>query len=335
MAKRAGVGIGTVSRVLNNSEQVSPATQARVLAAMQELDFKPSPIARQLPRKQKTRSIGVITHSFFNYDSFMARLRGVQRGLNEADAAYELVLYNATSLRSYDERLQAISAGGPVEGLVIIDLRLDDEHRTALDRAGIPYVGLNEHLDNTWPTIGCDNKVGGYLATRHLIELGHQRIAYVGDEFLDTYGFFTSSQRFAGFSRAMEEAKLPIVDAYTRLGPFGDDVARALTAELLTMETPPTAIFAMSDTQALGCMAAAREAGLRVPDDLSIIGYDNLDIAYYTNLTTIDQHLERGGRSGIRYLLARIDNAPHIVKPALPPLKVVVRGTTAPPPPKA
>lgn len=328
VAKRAGVGIGTVSRVLNNSPQVSEATQARVLEAINELDFKPSHVARQLPRKTKLHNIGVITHSWFSYDSFTARLRGVQSGLLELDEPYELILYNVSSLENYDERLQTITAAGPVEGLLVIDLDLTEDHRSLLDRNGIPYVGLNERQKREWPGIGCNNRIGSYMATQHLIDLGHHRIAYIGDEFYDHYGFFTSRERFEGYEKALHDAEIPLSDEYVCLGPFGDDTARQLAADLLSLPEPPTAIFAMSDTQALGCITAAREAGFSVPDDLSVIGYDNLNIALHANLTTIDQHLERGGLYGVRYLMALIHKEPHPVKPALPPLRLIQRGTT-------
>lgn len=333
VAKRAGVGIGTVSRVLNNSSQVSPATQARVLEAIEALDFKPSQVARQLPRKLKLHNIGVITHSQFNYDSFTARLHGVQSGLMDADVPYEIILYNVSSLARYDERLHTITSAGPVEGLLVIDLDLHDRHRALLDRNSIPYVGLNELQGRDWPCIGCDNTTGSIMATRHLIELGHTRIAYVGDEFHDEYEFYTSRERFEGYRTALAEAGLPFNEAYVRLGPFGDETARRLTVDLLALDEPPTAIFAMSDTQALGCITAAREAGWRVPDDLSVIGYDNLSIARHAALTSVEQHLETGGRSGARYLLSLIRGDPHAVKPALPPLKIIQRSTTAPPRP--
>ncbi len=331
VAKRAGVGIGTVSRVLNNSKQVSKATQARVLKAIDDLGFKPSHVARQLPRKTRLHNIGVITHSWFNYDSFSARLRGVQRGLLELEAPFELILYNVSSLKSYDERLKTITVAGPVEGLLVIDLDISEEHRKMLDRTNIPYVGLNERQGRNWPTLGCDNHIGSQMAVQHLIDLGHERIAYVGDEFLDSYGFFTSSERFEGYKRALEDAGLPVLEKYVRLGPFGDEVAQRITPDLLALKTPPTAIFAMSDTQALGCIAAARNAGLRVPDDLSVIGYDNINLARYTGLTTVNQHLETGGSYGIHYLISLINRDKDSEKPKLPALEVVERATTCPP----
>jgi DNA-binding LacI/PurR family transcriptional regulator len=172
------------------------------------------------------------------------------------------------------------------------------------------------------------------MATQHLIDLGHHRIAYVGDKFHDGYGFSTSRERFEGYEKALHDAGIPLNHHYIQLGPFGDETASGLTQELLTLDAPPTAIFAMSDTQALGCITAAREAGWRVPEDLSVIGYDNLSISLHADLSTVDQHLERGGRYGVRYLLAIIDKQPNPIKPALPPLRVIQRGTTAPPPVK-
>lgn len=328
VARRARVGIGTVSRVLNNSPQVSDGTRERVLKAIEELNFKPSVTARQLPRGAQLHNIGVITQPFFNYYSFVERLRGVQRGLAATDDNYELILYNVSSLENYDERLKVIARAAPVEGLLVIDLDLAEEYRAVLDRAGIAYVGINEFQDRDWPCIGCDNEAGGALATQYLIDLGHRHIAYLGDEFLDEYGFFTSSERYEGYRRALAAHDLPLRDDYVCLGPFGYDEARVRTAQLLHDAPLVTAIFVMSDLQALGCMAAIRDAGLRVPEDISVMGYDDLEISRHTRLTTVRQHLEAGGMHALEYLLALMRGERDAPLPQLPPLEIVARGTT-------
>jgi len=330
VAEKAGVGVGTVSRVLNNSANVRPETRKRVLAAIAALGFKPKSAARQLPRKTFPRNIGVITQPFINYYSFVERLRGVQRYLGEQSEDFELVLYNISSPVSFEKRVRFVAQTGFVEGLLVIDLELSDEQLSLLDSAHIPLVGLNQFADRTWSCFGYDNIQGGQLATNYLAELGHTRIAYVGDEFLDEFGFYTSSERFEGYKRALREHKLPVNDDLVWLGPYGYESAKALTTNLLAQPVRPTAIFAMSDMQALGCIAAIREAGLSVPEDISVMGYDNLEVSLHTGLTTINQHLDDAGYVGMQTLHRLIRGTDSSVDGGLPPLEVIVRQTTRP-----
>ncbi len=332
VARKAGVGVGTVSRVLNNSPQVSPATREHVLAIIKELDFKPNTVARQLPRKTRVCNIGVITQPFINHYSFVERLRGVQRALVKLDRHYELVLYNISSPESYDDRLRTIAQTGPVDGLLIIDIDLTTEQFELLTSATIPFVGLNQFQDRPWPCIGSDNIYGGWLATSYLLDQGHTRIAYVGDDFVaHELKFETSLERYRGYSRALKERGLAVDDALVRLGPYGYETANTLMQSLLTLPQHPTAVFAMSDMQALGCIAAIQAAGLRVPDDISVIGYDNLEVSFLTGLTTINQSLERNGWLGVEYLLKVLASGNRDVPvPAMPPLQVIERQTTRP-----
>jgi LacI family transcriptional regulator, galactose operon repressor len=327
VARKAAVGVGTVSRVLNNNPKVSPQTRERVLAAIAELGFKPNSIARMLPRKTRIHNIGVITQPFISFRSFAERLRGVQRALYGHDTQHELVLYNASSLPHYDERLRAIVQLGAVEGLIIIDLDLHNGQKQMLLDARLPFVGINHFRGRDWPCIGTDNVEGGYRATRHLLDLGHRYIAYLGDEFVDTYGFNTSVERLEGCRKALDEVGLTLPQHYIRVSIHDYDAAREQAANLLMMPDRPTAVFAMSDIQALACITAARQLGLRIPDDLSVIGYDDLEVSMHIGLTTVRQHLELSGRIALEYLLRLIDGdeAP---PPSLPPLEVIIRQTT-------
>lgn len=329
VAKKAGVGIGTVSRVLNNHPMVTPSTRKRVLEAIADLGFKPNAIARQLPRKKRIQNIGVITQPFANYRSFAERLRGVQRALSELETEYELILYSVSSLPRYEERLNTISQHGMVDGLIIIDLDLSDEQKQLLRHAKIPFVGINHFQERDWPCIGTKNVDGGYLAAKYLLELGHTRIAYVGDEFFDSYGFTTSGERFQGYRQALEEQSIEVPKNYVALGSHDYEVAKTLASTLIQSPNRPTAIFAMSDIQALGCVSAAREAGLDVPDDLSVIGYDDLEISFHSGLTTVKQHLELSGRVALEHLIHLMKSEQDVIPAALPPLEVIVRQTTA------
>jgi DNA-binding LacI/PurR family transcriptional regulator len=329
VAKKAGVGIGTVSRVLNNNAQVRPATRQTVLEAIRDLDFKPSSVARQLSLQRQVKHIGVITQPFINYYSFSERLRGIQKSLDEQGSDYELLLYTVSSQEHYQAQLETIVKTRAVEGLIIIDLELNQEQQDLFREAALPVVGVNHLQLQTWPCIGTDNVAGGYVATRYLLSLGHERVAYVGDEFINDYTHNTSRERFAGYEKALQEAGIGKNDAYVRLGKFDYEVAKANTLKLLNLKTPPTAIFAMSDIQALACIAAAKDAGKAVPGEVSVIGYDDLDLSYHTGLTTVKQHLELSGQRGLEHLLALL-NGKKIAPPTLPEPEVVVRQTTGP-----
>lgn len=328
VAKVAGVGIGTVSRVLNNSPQVSVDTRQHVLAIIDELGFKPDTVARQLARKARFQYIGIITRPFFNYDSFTARLRGVQTVLQRHDD-YEMMLFSLSSGRDYHERLMSIITTRTIDGLLVIDLNLSNEQKDALRMANMPFVGLNHFTAPDWLCIGTDNVKGGYLATRHLLELGHRRIGYVGDYLVDPDGFITSAQRYNGYVKALREYGIKVNSKLTQFGLYGYDAAREMAARMLALKHPPTAIFAMSDTQALGCMDAIADAGLRVPEDISIIGYDDVEMSRHIGLTTISQHLELSGSVGTEYLLHLLHGEDPGDTPALPDPELIIRRTTS------
>lgn len=326
VARIAGVGVGTVSRVLNDSEQVKEETRMRVLEAMASLGYKPDTAARQMRRKQRRRVIGIITRPFLNYQSFAERLRGVQRVLDQLPHAPDLVLFSTDSLRHFERRLAAVVEERHIDGLLIIDLNLSEEQKDALNDSGVPFVGINHSRDTDWHCLGTNNVQGGLLATRALLEHGHRRIAYVGDWFDDAAGFRTSGERYEGYCRALAEYGVQPCAEWVLQGDHGYEVAYAMAEQLLKLPQQPSAIFAMSDMQAIGCIAAIQAAGKDVPQDYSVIGYDDLEISYHMGLTTIRQHLELSGAEGMRHLLALMDG---IISspPALPPLELIWRGT--------
>jgi DNA-binding LacI/PurR family transcriptional regulator len=329
VAHKAGVGIGTVSRVMNNSPRVGAETRERVLAAIKELNFKPDTIARQLPRRTRRRNIGVLTQPFISYHSFAERLRGIQAALSAQAPDYEVVLYSAGSPQHAQEQLQTITQESTVEGLIVIDFVLPQDQHDLLVQANIAVVSIHNRDTPYMLSVGTDDRHGGRLATQHLLDLGHTHIAYVGDHFVqDDFGFKTSEERYRGYTDALSATQIVQQPGYVRLGDYGYEAARDMARQLIQLATPPTAIFAMSDMQAIGCMAAAREMTLSIPQDISIIGYDDLEIAAHMGLTTIRQHLQRSGQHAVQYLLNR-SHDPDVPPPAaLPPLQVITRTTT-------
>src|SRR5687768_6050573 len=201
VAKTAGVGVGTVSRVLNNSTRVNPETQEKVLNAIRVLGFQRSKVARQLSTGIKHRNIGAIM-PFITHPSFVERLRGMQLALNDQDNDFNLVLYNVSEPDRYHEQLTAVVEQSAVDGLLIATLTVSDQQRELLTQGGIPFVTLSDACAGELNCICPDNARGGFMATQHLLELRHRRIAYVGDEFPNPYGFPTSELRHEGYHAA-------------------------------------------------------------------------------------------------------------------------------------
>lgn len=329
VAKAAGVGVGTVSRVLNNSTRVSPETHKKVANAIRELGYRPSRAARQLSTGVEHRNIGAIM-PFIAQPSFVERLRGMQLALNHQGNKFNLVLFNVSEPDRFGELLVEIVDQAAVDGLIIVTLQVSEAQRTFLKQSGIPVVTLSDLGGDDHGYIGQDNQYGGYLATEHLLQLGHHDIAYVGDEFTASYGFpaKASELRYRGYQAALAAYGVTANPDYVRLGEHGEETAHRLTQQLLNLAHPPTAIFAMSDLQAMGCLRAIREAKLRVPDDVSVIGFDDVQFSRYVGLTTVRQHLDQSGFLGIELLINMVNSPHEVIQRRLPPLELVVRDTT-------
>jgi len=328
VAARAGVSKATASRVLNGNVSVAPETRDRVLTAMAELDYTPSTSARRLSFG-RTLTISVVT-TFLTRPQAAERLRGVDAVLS--DSEFDLVIYNVESIEKRDQYLRALAVAQRTDGLLVISLPLRDVDSERLASAAIPVVVIDAHAPAVegLPHVVGDDIGGGEAAARHLLELGHRRIAFVGDEFDNPFGFTSSRHRYIGYERALAAAGLAVEPQLVALGAHSRYEARELAGRLLSLDRRPTAVFAASDTQALGVISAAHGAGLRVPDDLSVVGYDDIEMAEYLGLTTIRQQLFESGRLGAELLIREIGSRSPVPPSIVLPPKVVVRGTTAP-----
>jgi DNA-binding LacI/PurR family transcriptional regulator len=318
--------VGTVSRVINDSPSVREVTRQKVLEAIADLDYSPSPIARRLSLR-RTLTIAVIV-PFFTRPSYVERLRGIESTI--ADSEYDLILFNVETPDKRDEYFLDVPRRERVDGLIIISLSPSDEDVERLLRAEVPTVLLDAHHPRLSRTIA-DDVTGGRMATQHLVDVGHRKIGYVGDLFQNPFRFVSSRDRHAGYRQALAAAGIPIRAEYHRQDDHGRHQAREMAKELLTLPDPPTAIFAASDIQAMGVLEAGQELGLNVPGDLSVIGYDDIEIAEFLELTTMRQLLFESGQEAVELLLDAIDNpsAEPVCSVLLPEL--IVRGTTAPP----
>jgi DNA-binding LacI/PurR family transcriptional regulator len=329
VARRAGVSVATASRALNGSQVVNAQTRERVLSVMEELRFTPSPAARHLSLG-RTLTVGVVV-SFLTRPQAAERLRGVDVVLT--DSEFDLVIYNVESVQKRDHYLGTLAHSRRTDGLLVLSLPPPTDAVLALSRGLVPVVFIDVHSSAIagLPHVVGDDVAGGALAARHLVALGHTAIGFIGDAVADPFGFTSSRDRQEGLVTELAAAGISIPPEWIGHGAHGRYEARELALRMLTGSRRPSAILAASDTQALGVIAAASEAGLRVPDDLSVIGYDDIEAADYVGLTTIRQQLFESGRRGAEILLAEIDQRSDHAPVAHMTPELVVRATTATP----
>jgi LacI family transcriptional regulator len=325
VARRAGVGVGTVSRVLNESPLVSDLTRARVQSAIDELDYRPSAVARALSRRRGTAVI--VVAPFFTHPSMVLRLRGIAAVLRQSD--FDLVLFDVESADQRDHRMEVASRPGRAAGVMIVSLPVDGAAVAALLDARVPVVSVDCRVAGT-AEVWVDDEAGGYMATRHLIDLGHRRIAFMGPPG-DTYAFAAAVPRRRGYERALSEAGIPMRPEYVRLAAVGRGETHRVTAELLSMAEPPTAVFAASDLRALGILEATRSVGVPVPGGLSVVGFHDIEVASYVGLTTVRQPLFESGVRGAELLLGALSGDEIAGTSVELALGLAVRETTGPP----
>jgi len=322
VAKHAGVSITTVSRMLNAPDKVNSKTRARVLAAIDKLSFVPKAEARARAM-QRTGRIGVIT-PFFTAPSFIQRIRGIAEALSSKN--YELVIYTVDSTNHLQGYLSTLPLTGNLDGLIILSLSVDDTEVRRLIDHGLTTV-LIEYPHPKLSCVEIDDLEGGRMAATYLLGKGHSRIAFLGDTDLPEYAIHPVGLRLSGFRQALKEARIKLPDTFVRLAPYSQEKTRQVARELLNLPEPPTAIFAATDFQALGVLKAARQLDIKVPEQLAVIGFDDLDMAEYADLTTISQHLDESGSLAVEILLAQIESPSRTPRHVKLPLTLIERQT--------
>ncbi len=324
VAARAGVGSGTVSRVLNGSPLVREATRRRVEQAIQDLEYRPNRIARSLSRGHAT-AVGIVV-PFFVRPSAIERVRGAERVLTRA--GYDILLHNVSVPKQVPEQF-ANAGAGAADGLLVISTPPIPAQIQELARR-LPIVLVDVRYPNL-PQVYTDDVEGGRMAARHLLELGHTRIGFVGDLSRNPFRFTSSAHRRQGFEEEMRAAGCRVTSDLFEEGEHSQGAAMELATRILQQRRRPTAIFAASDTQALGVLAAAAATGVRVPEDLSVIGFDDIEAATYAGLTTVRQPLEYSGEQGARLLLDAVVGNRQLAPPEEElGLTLIIRRTTAP-----
>lgn len=315
VAKAAGVGISTVSRVLNDSSRVSPQTRCRVLDAIEALGYQPNLMARNLSRS-RIQTVGVLL-SYLTNPFQVAVLQGIERTLSQG--GYDLVIFNVDSHDvDSDQRrqslLESISQGRRCDGLITISFAPSDEHLARLRRYRIPVV-ITDYCKEGIPSVFVDNVKGGRTATAHLISLGHRRIGYIQDYFKrpnGPNGNWPGADRQRGYIQALKAAGMEVDPGLIQAG-HGHVRANGAQAmqRLMEQDHPPTAVFAVSDMLALGAMEYAQANGIRIPDDVAIVGFDDIDLASFAHLTTIRQPMQKLGSQAAAMLLQALAKGDH------------------------
>lgn len=322
VATESGVSISTISRVINNPEKVNLNTRQRVYEAIDKLGFVPQAEARARALRLKGR-IGVIT-PFFTAPSFVQRLRGIARTLSKEN--FDLVIYTVDSNNRLQSYLSTLPLTGNLDGLIIMSLPVAEadvrrlvDHQLSTVLIEFPHPLLN--------SVEINDVEGGRIATEYLLKKGHHRIAFLGDTDLPEYSLHPVNLRLKGYRQALEAAGIDIPHEFVRLEPYDQERARMVAKELIDMPNPPTALFAATDFQALGVLKAARQLGLKIPEQLAVIGFDDLDMAEYEDLTTIRQHLDESGKIAIEILLSHIADPSRPVQHITLPVTVIERLT--------
>lgn len=323
VAQEAGVSYATVSRVLNNDPHVRPETRERVIHSIAHLGYTVNQQARNLAGGH-SRVVGLLVP-----DLGTGYIGEIIRGVDEALAAaqYDLMLYTTHRRKTKESAYVTSLTQGMTDGLLLVLPRDPEEYLVSLRKRHFPYVLVDHQgIGDVESAVGATNWQGGYDATRYLLELGHYRIGFI----TGTMDLGCSRDRLAGYRAALNECHVPIDAALIREGDFNQPTGYQAARDLFDLPDPPTAIFASNDVMAFGVMEAVRDRGLRIPEDVSIVGFDNIPQAEHVRpqLSTIEQPLADMGREATRRLLELIDN------PDLPltrielPTKLVVRAST-------
>lgn len=328
VAVAAGVSVATVSRAIRGLPNVAISTRERVAKVADELSYRADPAASRLATG-RSQSVGVAV-PLLNYWYFSQVVSGAEAVL--AAEGYDMIVMGVAGTEArrslFDE---ATSIHRRVDGLVFVDVPVGDADAERLASRGLAVVTVGNRTDR-FPSIGIDDVAVGEIATRHLLELGHTRIGVIGGQTNGPLDFHVPDLRRLGYERALEAAGLDIDPTLEVVGNFSVLGGREAADSLFALADPPSAIFAMSDEMAFGALLCAREHGLDVPGDVSIVGVDDHDVSVVVGLTTVRQPVADHGARAARLIIEQLtgrDAAPERVER---PVELVVRATTAPPP---
>lgn len=327
VAEKAGVSVATVSRVVNGSGGVSKKLERRVRQAMDQLHYHPSTLARSF-KTQQTRMIGVLI-PLLDHPYYSRLARAIEQRLFAND--YRAIICNSEEDEERERAYIEMLVRQRVDGVIINSSAKNTSYTLKLKDLNVPYVLIDRNLPHAnGGKVFCDNSQGGFLGMQHLLELGHRRIGVVAAPESQE----PIIRRLLGISEALAQYGVPedpdrVVTGDVQLFDMGYDAAK----RLLSRKPRPTAIFALTDVTAIGVLHAAAELGLKVPEDLSVVGYDDLPVASYTipPLTTVAQPIVEMGETAVEMLFRQIESPDQPAEKAVLSTHFVLRGTTAPP----
>ena len=329
VARAAGVSVSTVSRALRGLDRVSPETRARVARAATELHYVASPTASSLA-SGRTKVVAVVV-PFLTRWFFATLISGIEKTLRRH--GHHVLLIDLEG-ETFDTRLR-LSQGmlwKRVDGVIVLSTPLDEEERALVDGLGLPVVTVGNRI-NDWSCVRIDDREAMHVAVSHILDLGHTRVAYVGAVPSSSAHQQTPQERRDAFMEALAERGLECPEEWVVESDWTAAGAARDIAPVLTGPSRPTAVVAASDEMAIGVIAAARRAGLGVPQDVSVIGIDDHVLSGVLDLTTVRQDVLRQGRTAGEALMSQlVGEATQGVDEVLP-VQLVVRGSTAPPPP--
>ncbi len=324
VAARAGVSHQTVSRVINNSERVNPATRAKVQAAIAELGFHPNAIARFMAQG-RTRTLACLSPNLSDY-TFAAIIEGAQKAAREY--GYVLVTSAAQDEEIFTELIDELVTSGRTEGLMVINPYADGRHARLPQDFPIVFVGARPRQIEV-DSVALDDVAAGRMATQFLIDLGHRKIALFTGPLVED----CSQDRRTGYLTAMADAGLPADPSLVLHGDWSATSGFDGVQQLLQKGVAFTAIFAQNDRIAAGATKALREARLHTPNDVSVVGFDDMPLASYFDppLTTVRQDLFQIGAQAAQLLIRAVENPDAPKEHRLLPAELVVRNSTGPP----
>lgn len=326
VAAHAGVSVATVSRALRGLPNVAEATRKRVLRAAAELDYVVNPNASRLAAGYN-KAVGVVM-PYANGWYFQHVLDGVQEVLSKY--GYDMLLYSLPTPQAREGFLTRLPFRKRVDGLVLIDIPLTDPEQRMLSGLGTALVSVGEGGSH-FPLIKIDNRRGARLATDYLLDLGHRRVGLISGPLDDPMRFRVANDRRAGWVDALTARGVTADPTWVAHGDFRmEDGVTGMTA-LLQQVAGLTAVFSMSDEMAIGAMRVLAEQRIRVPQDISVVGFDGHQIGEFLNLTSVAQPMRQLGTKAARVLVASIGGHTPTGFPRVLPVSLVVRGTTAPP----
>ena len=322
VARAAGVSIPTVSKVINQRDGVAPATILRVQEVVEQLGYETSLVARSL-RSSRTGVVGILVPEFEPFSTEL--LRGISSAT--IGTGYELLAYaglvTGAGQPGWERRSLSRLSGTLIDGAIVVT------PTTALSSTSIPVVAIDPHTGpEGHATVDADNEDGAVQAVEHLVALGHTRIAHLRGR----PDLASAQLREAGYRRALVAAGLPVDEGLVRDGGYQEDQSATVARDLLAAADRPTAVFAANDSSAVGVLRAAAELGLRVPEDVSVVGFDDVPQASTTTppLTTVAQPLAELGSRAVEMLLTMLRGEPTSDHLRLP-TTLRVRASTAPP----